>query len=682
MVLAVAVLVALPALLLRFYRLDALPGEFYGDIATVYEYIDAVLKGYWPSYFALSVGPLYGYVAAPLVAIFGQQGYLTYKLITIILSLIGIAFTFGLARRISTFGTALLTGFILSTASWYLVYSRLGDVPIMVPALAAISFYLLARAATGGGMRPAIAGAVVAALGLYTQPQGFVLPTAYALAACFYLPWRKVAALVGAMLIVAVPFAFILMGNRDIFFSSSGYIGEKFGGSSLSSILGKIASNAVNTALMLHVQGSPGFRGNPAGLPQLDPISGVLFLFGLVFWLTKPRRRWAPLIFLPLLMIPIPSILVTTEVIATPSASRTVGIMPFVAVIVAGGLWGLYEWIGRDALMVRRAIVAVLLAAILLINWNRYFNTYADGLPDHNTPYGKIIASQIDALPPGVSAIVVGCCWGQAGQPEPKGIQYILQTPRPVQFLSDGKFVCPTALRRQGAFVVFAPALVGEVQQAIACFGPGVTRRDSDDAGNTIFYTFAAGAALTQPPNGSPQVGPTATVAAALQLPAGFTCAAGAATGQGRAGAMSLDRIPVACGCPQALNAAHAGSWQGHHIVGGIRLTGTCPIAVFHLGHQHQILAGSIYVDDHTGTTGGQLSFFAADAPGDTSTYHMIFDNNIGYEKDRSAPLLADVGGAEYLVIWERCCTAQNTVFDVVATLKPVAAGKGTRPSS
>jgi hypothetical protein len=193
--------------------------------------------------------------------------------------------------------------------------------------------------------------------------------------------------------------------------------------------VGTLIGNVTRTLLALHVRGDIGFRSNPAELPHLDWLSGALFLGGVVFWLRPERRRWSPVLLVPLVLLQVPSMLVLKEAGDVPSASRTLGVAPIAYILVASGLWWLVQSV-RAPLpgWLKPALGGTLLGAILLLNAQRYFETYIGGLPYQNTPMGWIIATYLDALPPDTQIYMVGCCWEYA-MPEPKSIQYIMMRP-------------------------------------------------------------------------------------------------------------------------------------------------------------------------------------------------------------------------------------------------------------
>ncbi|GAC1519835.1 MAG: hypothetical protein NVS2B7_40560 [Herpetosiphon sp.] len=129
-------------------------------------------------------------------------------------------------------------------------------------------------------------------------------------------------------------------------------------------------------------------------------------------------------IFLALLLLQLPTILVLAHPGEIPSASRSLAIAPLAYVLVAVGLSSIVKRAGYPR-MLRLGMGAALLLTIGWLNYERYFVAYAHGLPDRNVAMGGIIADYLDQLPAGTEMIMVECCWGGAGQPEPKGIQYL-----------------------------------------------------------------------------------------------------------------------------------------------------------------------------------------------------------------------------------------------------------------
>jgi Dolichyl-phosphate-mannose-protein mannosyltransferase len=442
-------------LFLRLFELDRLQAEIYGDIAIVYEYIADIRAGNWPTYFSLSSGPLYHYLIMPIIALTGPS-YYGMKLASVVTSLGILAATWAMARRLIDERFALLAAFIAGVSSWLLIFSRLGNSQILVPLLCTCALWLVLRVAQDGRTSDVIACAVVSALGLYSYPQSFVLAPVIGLTlVCLRwtglrVRWANVWRFALVALLCALPFALIVARDPANFFS--GYIGGKL--QSSGDLAGTLLGNVTRTLLALHVHGDAGFRSNPAELPHLDWISGALFLGGVIFWLLPERRRWSPALLVPLVLLQVPSMLVLKETGDIPSASRTLGVAPIAYILVASGLWWLVRsiraplprWLGP-------VLGGALLGAILLLNTQRYFQTYIAGLPYQNTPMGRIIATYMDSLPPDTQIYMVGCCWEYA-MPEPKSIQYTMARPAQLHVIEQEGLSCPLLQSMQAPAVL------------------------------------------------------------------------------------------------------------------------------------------------------------------------------------------------------------------------------------
>ncbi len=457
-------------LAVRLWNLDRMPGELYGDIAIVYEYIADIFAGAWPTYFVLSAGPLYHYLITPVVSVLGLT-YLGLKVASVLVSLGVLAALYLLARELLDERLALLALFVAGVSSWLLIFSRLGNSQILVPLLSTAAILFALRLVRHGRQHDLIAAAVVSALGLYTYPQSYILPPViFATLVC--LLWtrtqvrpRHLRDFAMVTLVCALPFAAIVAQNPANFVS--GYIGGKIRPSG--ELLPLLLGNARRALLALHLQGDKVFRSNPASLPHLDAISSVLFLGGLVFWLLPERRRWSPLILVPFVLLQLPSMLVLSNPAEVPSASRTLAVAPIAYLLVASGLW----WLLDRGLRFRRlaSLVALcLLASILYLNTWRYFKLYIAGLPNQNLAHGRMIAEYIDRLPSEAKVYMVGCCWSDRGEPEPKGIRYATKRPAALVLVEEKNATCDFfASAPRPAYVIWSPSLGSPTPAVAAC---------------------------------------------------------------------------------------------------------------------------------------------------------------------------------------------------------------------
>lgn len=467
---AIFALTAALILAVRLWNLDRMPGELYGDIAIVYEYMADIFAGAWPTYFVLSAGPLYHYLITPVVSVLGLT-YLGLKVASVLVSLGVLAAVYLLARELLDERLALLALFVAGVSSWLLIFSRLGNSQILVPLLTSAAILFALRLARHGRQHDLIATAVVSALGLYTYPQTFILPLVI-FATLICLLWtgtavrsRHLRDFAIVTIICALPFAAIVAQNPANFVS--GYIGGKIRPSG--ELLPVLLGNAGRALLALHLGGDRVFRSNPAALPHLDSLSSVLFLGGLIFWLLPERRRWSPLILVPFVLLQLPSMLVLSNPAEVPSASRTLGVAPIAYLLVASGLWWLLHR-GRRLRRPASLIVVCLLAAILYLNTWRYFKTYITGLPNQNLAHGRVIAQYIDRLPTGTKVYMVGCCWAEGGEPEPKSVRYATKRPAALVLLKETDATCAFfASAPRPAYVIWSPGVGSPAPAVAAC---------------------------------------------------------------------------------------------------------------------------------------------------------------------------------------------------------------------
>ncbi len=468
------------ALALRLYHLDTLPGEWYSDISAVQERVAQILAGGWPYRFNSAQGPLYHYLVAPLVLLPGHS-YLTYKLLSVLASLAVIALTMLVVYDLAGRSLALLVGFVSAVGSALLIFSRLGDYLMIIPLLTIGMVYGVVRFAHHNTARAALAASVVATLGLFAAPHTALLPPLGLLFQLLDLqrPGRRglryVAYALLPMALGGALFAWIVLNNQDNF--RTGYLGAKlFGAEGMDwpSFVQVFLRNLGKVALMYHVRGDHVFRSNAPFQPHLDPVSGVFMVMGLVGLALRPLRRYAPLVLLPLVILALPSAWPGIVDIEVPSASRTIASLPFAYLLVAVGLWTFDRFERRRLpLWLSQVLLLGLLAAMLALNYERYFVAYASHLPAHNTPFGRLIAQDIQRQPPGSAVFVLGCCWDEWDMPEREAIQYALPGLPPIVFTWEPRGVCEEARDHPGPVAVYLDPDNPEQRDEVAACLPG-----------------------------------------------------------------------------------------------------------------------------------------------------------------------------------------------------------------
>lgn len=501
-------------LLVSLFRLAEIPGEWFGDISNVHEYVTQILEGQWPFYFFQSPGPFYHYLIAPLVLILQGHGYETYKAASVVVGFLGILGTFLFVKEIGSRRLALVTTLVMSVSFWFLVYSRLGNSQIVIPALSSFMSFFWARYVNRDKFRDILLGSVVASLGWYTYPQTFIFPLVFILVVFFNLLFQKklkgtifsFATIIIVMALLFVPFVNIVRHQPDNF--GKGYIGQKILpvlSSKAEEVVNKFVSNFRKTVVMLHIEGDGTFRVNVSAHPQLDRVSGAVLFGGLLYFLNKRRRVWLIYILSMMAVLILPSISPAIPEGEIPNSGRTIAIIPFVYLLVgAGYLWG-YEtflsfWQCRKAgavqnhcqlglwnrpdVMCSVILLSFIFTYMVFLNLRLYFFDYAYGLPDHNLAPGKLIAQYIDEnFPPDVSLYFASCCWWQWGEPEPKAVVYVIRKPR--NYIDHNIEAC-REITSFPAVVIFSPHDQEKISLYQRCFPEANLEKIYMDSGEVL----------------------------------------------------------------------------------------------------------------------------------------------------------------------------------------------------
>ncbi|OGG14015.1 hypothetical protein A3D77_04250 [Candidatus Gottesmanbacteria bacterium RIFCSPHIGHO2_02_FULL_39_11] len=339
---------------------------------------------------------------------------------------------------------------ISSFSLWLLIWSRLGNSQIIIPAEVALSGFFLIRYFNGKKIRDLILSLLTASFGWYTYPQTFILPVfififllTYQFLRLKFSPASRQSSLALVVFFIGLlPMLFIIKNQAKGMagnFGQSGYVGSKVLPvlkMKKGEFFSKLSVNMAKTLLMFNVRGDNSFRVNVSKAPQLDRISGMLLLIGLVSLIRNHRRLVTIFILLTLIVLLLPSLSPAIPDIEIPNNARTIGIIPSVYLLVSLGLWQLFlvfkKLTGRKFASVSGAI---LLSMTVYLNLNNYFMTYAHGLPENNLGPSRYIAEFLDKkITTNYTLYFAECCWGNYGQPEPKGIAYSLKKSRPVDY--------------------------------------------------------------------------------------------------------------------------------------------------------------------------------------------------------------------------------------------------------
>ncbi len=384
---ACVILIAVVAVTVRLYRLDAVPPGLQHD--EVFHGHDAVtvLLGHHPIYFPSNAGnePLYIYLTAGTIALFGKNAW-GIRLAAVICGLATVGFTAMWIRRAYNTRAALIAGALIAVTFWPLFMSRVGLRSAALPPLAAVTAWLFWRAMQGAGKsqvaRFVLAGLLLGAT-LYTYPASRALPVAYVLFFVAYTlfasrstlhPLRPTlygfAAFCIAAGLVFLPLYLYLARapEADVRLQQLVTIGA------VSALqkgdAGPLLANVRDTVGMFTFKGDPVWRYNVAGLPVFDPLMGAFFYLGLLaaLWRAREPRYLFALIWLPVGLLP--SILSDSA----PSFLRASASLPATFLFPALGADWLIEHFKWKWALAAAVIVVVALSGALSIR--DYFVTW------------------------------------------------------------------------------------------------------------------------------------------------------------------------------------------------------------------------------------------------------------------------------------------------------------------
>ncbi len=323
--------ILLIAAALRLIALDAVPPGLQHD--EVFHGHDAVtvLLGYHPLYFTSNAGnePLFIYLMSATIGLLGHNVF-GIRLAAVICGLFTVLFTYLWIRRAYNQRTALIAAALLAVNFWPLFLSRVGLRAASVPMLVSLAVWLYFRGIqncpypphSGGGPLGAEAGShkakrlvpmtlagIALGLSIYTYPASRVLPIVFFL---FWILHSLFSKKIHQPTLVALLTALVVMAPLAYTIATLPQADERLQqlGGPVQALLNGNPEPALrytrDTLGLFTFGGDPIARYNLPGRPVFDPITGILFYFGLL-WVIKhwrdPRNLFV-LIWLPIGLLP------------------------------------------------------------------------------------------------------------------------------------------------------------------------------------------------------------------------------------------------------------------------------------------------------------------------------------------------------------------------------------------
>jgi 4-amino-4-deoxy-L-arabinose transferase-like glycosyltransferase len=305
---------------LRVIALDQVPPGLQHD--EVFHGHDAVtvLLGYHPLYFTSNAGnePLFIYLMSATINFLGSNVF-GIRIAAVICGLLTIVFSYLWIKRAYNPRTALIASALMTVNFWPLFLSRVGLRAASLPMLVALTAWLLFRNADFGMrnmgrgdkriLRSAILPGMALGATLYTYPASRVFPIVFVLFLGLYsLVTKKfnkptLFVLITAAIVFA-PLAYVIATQPQADQRLSQLSGPV--NALLSGNFQPVLTYSIQTLGIFTFAGDPIARYNIPGRPIFDPITGLLFYFGLLLAIKRWRepRNLFVLLWLPIGLLP------------------------------------------------------------------------------------------------------------------------------------------------------------------------------------------------------------------------------------------------------------------------------------------------------------------------------------------------------------------------------------------
>jgi len=441
-VVAIAAILSVGAIL-RLWDLAHLPPAHYRDVAiTALDALSAA-AGHPRLHYVYDEG-LFANLMGLVFLVFGASD------VTVRLpgALLGLATCYGvvrLGRALEAPRAGLYGAFLLAVSLWHVILSRSGFRVVLLPLLLVFSIALLVEGLRHGRVwRMAGAGALFGLMA-HTYPASratvFIVP--------FYLwaelgldsaAWRRAARglllfVLAATTVAAPMLSHYVRHPRD--FNNPDRIVSVFSPRLEAGAAGAyLKQNVAATAGMFHLRGDANARHNLPGAPLLGPLTGVLFIAGLLIALGMLGGRFATLAARPrgtagLLLAWVPVMLLPNllSVEGVPHALRSAGVLPAVMLLAGLAAQAAVEFLGARA--GRRAAIAVVILTGLVMTGataHRYFVVWGRDpavASAHDAAYRAAARALLSAAP-GVGRYLVANGTGFPVHGQPAEVQAYL----------------------------------------------------------------------------------------------------------------------------------------------------------------------------------------------------------------------------------------------------------------
>ena len=388
--------IILLAAFFRLYRLEEVPPEMTSDHIEKLLDIHDLYDGVRPIYFERNTGrePFQFYWAFTVMRMFDTGGtFYGLKLANALIGIITVYGVYRLGRELAGEDVGLLAAFFVSVLQWAESITRIALRFPYVTIAATFAFWAITHALRTGRRTDYLIAGLIFGAGFYGYTAYRIMPLAVvvmvALKLVFERPrswtaWRQwifnlmVFAWMAA--IVFLPLARYWHDRPQVFWYRSATRIEGDYGVTAHDVGMTLINNTLRALGMFNVVGDEVWTNTLPNKPTLDQVGGAFLLLGVMAALYRlfKRRDW-PLLMAILcgIVLLAPSILSVAFPKENPSAVRTAGAIPVVAVMVGLGFYVVTQAAKRfGGKWLAVPLLAVLLAMTMVINYQRYFRDY------------------------------------------------------------------------------------------------------------------------------------------------------------------------------------------------------------------------------------------------------------------------------------------------------------------
>jgi DNA-binding beta-propeller fold protein YncE/4-amino-4-deoxy-L-arabinose transferase-like glycosyltransferase len=370
---------------LRLYQLQSIPfGLFFDEATNGLDAAHVIQQRVYPIYFEANYGrgALFIYLLALSFKLIGVS-VLAMRLVTAVLGVLTILAFYFLFRQLFGPGLGLVGAYLIATSRWHINFSRVVFDAVLLPLLAALSFYFLFKGLHSRRRTDFLWGGLALGLGLHTYASFRLIPFVIVLFLLYKALTER-----GFVRRSGLGVAIFVLASFMVFAPLGQYALNNWKGFSLrtkeASILTKrdqpdlakaLWNNTRAHLLMFNYRGDRNGRHNLPGEPMLDFVTAVLFATGLGYGLYRWREPRC-FFFLTCLVVLLLGGILSVDFEA-PQALRAIGTLLaacFFACLTLERLWvGCQRSFGARAKLPALAFIVPLLVYSGWANFHTYF---------------------------------------------------------------------------------------------------------------------------------------------------------------------------------------------------------------------------------------------------------------------------------------------------------------------